>query len=86
MENNYDECIQQIKESISKLPEKVQKAFVWMIVNYEEVEELCKGRPLLEETRRQLMEAARRNDDALLFVLLVAEKVINAQQNEPQEK
>jgi len=34
----------------------------------------------------KLMEAARRNDDALLFVLVIAEKVINAQQNEPQER
>ncbi len=86
MKNNDNECVQQIKERMSKLPEKVQKAFVWMIANYEEVEELCKGGPLSEETRQQLMEAARRNDDALLFVLLVAEKTINAQQNEPQER
>ncbi len=85
MSNNHDELTKELLERFNQMPEKLQHAFIWLIENFEDVEQMCEGEPLSPETREQFMERALRNDDTYMIVLLAAEKVFNAQKEPPEE-
>ncbi len=86
MSNNHDETTEKLRELYDQMPEKLQHAFIWLIENFEDVEQMCKGEPLSQEMREQSMERARRNDDTYMVVLLAAEQVINAQKETSEEE
>lgn len=71
-------------ELFEQLPGKVQEAVAWLIENFDDIEELLK-KPLSPERREQLMEKARKEDDAYLLVLCAAEREFNAHKKRPKK-
>ncbi len=84
MINDRDERTKEILELFGQLPRKVQEAVVWLIENFDDIEELLK-KPLSPERREQLMEKAKREDDAYLLVLCTVEREFNAHKKRPKK-
>ncbi len=85
MSNDHDETTEKLRELFDQMPDKLQRAVIWLIENFEDVEQMCEGEPLSPEMREQLMKKARQDNDTYMMVLLAAERVLNAPKETPEE-
>ena len=84
MKKDMDDEMAQMVESIKKLPEKAQRAFYWIVTNFDFVKEMCKNSKMTNEEFERYKEDAKAKEDYLMLALLaVAQKYKNDETPEP---
>ena len=68
---------QALINAIESLPEDMQDAVKWLAANYDTATAICKAKTLTEAERSQLMNQAEQDNNMVLLILALLERIIN---------
>ena len=78
MNSALTEKQQALINAVESLPEDMQDAVKWLTANYDTAAAICKAKALTEAERSQLMNQAERDNNMVLLVLALLERIVNA--------
>lgn len=78
MNLSLSEKQQALIKAVESLPADKQEAVKWLIANYDEASSICKAKALTDDERSQLINLAERDNNMVLLVLALLERIVNA--------
>lgn len=85
MENNKNEYIVKLEESMKELPIALQDAIVWVLNHFEFFKELCKNAEMTAEELAKYKEEAFKNRDDMMLAILCFAQVLQEAENKEKE-
>lgn len=71
----------ELMDAIMTLPEGKKRAIIWLIKHYDFAVEICREEPLTEEQSMAFKKDAIAKNDDYLLVLVLFERIINAEKD-----
>ena len=78
MNSALTEKQQALINAVESLPEDMQDAVKWLTANYDTAVAICKAKALTEAEHSQLMNQSERDNNRVLLVLALLERIVNA--------